>query len=432
MEILVILLLILLNGLFSMSELAVVSSRRYSLEKKAKEGNQNAKKALRLANDPSHFLSTNQIGITLIGITLGAFSGETLVKPIESILSYSTFLQPAAKELAFALTVVTITGFTLVFGELLPKRLGLTYPESIAMRVAAPLLWLSRIAYPIVWFLSTTNKMLLKLFRIKEDRKTAATEEELRYMIHQSASSGEIDFVKQDLVERVFNFGDASLSSLMTARDKIIYFDENINVLQARQKVRNNRHSAYPLVKKNDLDQTIGLILIKDLFALGEEEKLISIARRPLFLDSQMPAHQVLDIFRESKTHYSLVVDEKKRTLGIITMDDVMESLVGKIVEFDLEDYSLTQRTENTWLVDARYPSIDFLRYFDLTHLCQQQLGFNTTGGLFTDLLGKNPDLGDILELGDYQLEAIDKDRNILDKIMVTKIRPSKPDLQVY
>jgi putative hemolysin len=421
MEILVILMLILLNGLFSMSELAVVSSRRYALEKKAKQGNMGAKKALRLANDPSHFLSTNQIGITLIGISLGAFSGETLVQPLESLFQHSSFLRPMAKELAFFCTVITITGVTLVFGELLPKRLGLTYPETIAMRVAPPLLWLSKIAFPLVWFLSTTNKKLLKLFKVQENAKTAATEEEIRYMIQQSASSGEIDFVEQDLVERVFDFGDASLAALMTPKEKLIYIDAKMNIQEIRQIVKNNRHSAYPLVQNNSLDDIIGLVLIKDLFSLEGEDNLLSIARRPLFLDSKLPAHQVLDIFRESKTHYSLVINQEKKTLGIVTMDDVMESLVGKIVEFDLQDYTLTQRSNDTWLVDAGYPSIDFLRYFDLTHLCQQQLGFHTTGGLFTELLGKNPDLGDVVQLGDYQLEAIDKDRNVLDKIMITQ-----------
>jgi putative hemolysin len=421
MEILIILLLILLNGLFSMSELAVVSSRRYALENKAKQGNKGAKKALQLANDPSHFLSTNQIGITLIGILLGAFSGETLVQPLESLLLQASFLKPMAKELAFFITVISITGVTLVFGELLPKRLGLTYPEAIAMRVAPPLLWLSKIAFPLVWFLSTTNKKLLKLFKVQETTKTAATEEEIRYMIQQSASSGEIDFVEQDLVERVFDFGDASLAALMTPKEKLICIDVKTNLQEIQQIVKKNKHSAYPLIKNNSVDDIIGLLLIKDLFSLKGEEDLLSIARRPLFLDSSLPAHQVLDIFRESKTHYSIVVDQEKKTLGIVTMDDVMESLVGKIVEFDLQDYTLTQRSTNTWLVDAGYPSIDFLRYFDLTHLCKQQLGFHTTGGLFTELLGKNPDLGEVVQLGSYQLEAIDKDRNVLDKIMVTK-----------
>ncbi|HMQ06566.1 MAG TPA: hemolysin family protein [Saprospiraceae bacterium] len=422
-ELIIILLLILTNGFFSMSELAIVSSRRFKLEQKVARGVQGAKAALELSQNPSIFLSTNQIGITLVGISLGAFGGEAFAGKIEDFLIHLGMLPAMAYRLSLGAVVISITAFTLIFGELLPKRVGLLFPEKISVKIANPLVILSKVAYPFVWFLSSTNLFLLKLLKLDQEQPPVITEEEIRYLVKESASGGEIQAIEQDLVERIFDFGDAKVESLMTPREVITFLDISMTLKEVIQKVRKDKHSAYPLVKNNDLDQVIGLVLIKDLFTLERYEgNLKTIARVPLKLQSTTPAYHVLEIFKENKTHYALIEDGDGRIAGILTMDDVMESLIGEIVEFDKQTYTIVARNENSWLVDARYPIIEFLRYFQITHLIKDQLGYNTVAGLLKDLLGRTPELGEVIHIGEFEIEVVDKDKHIVDKVMVTRM----------
>jgi putative hemolysin len=423
MELLVILLLISFNAVFSMAELAVVSSRRYILERSKKEGISGAEPALSLVDNPNKFLSTNQIGITLINISLGAIGGDKFAGQIQLFFERNQIFTNIATQVSILIVVVSITAVTIVFGELIPKRLGLSFPEKIAMKLAGPLMIFSKVASPFVWLLSNVNSFFLKLLGVHEKQAPAITQEELRYMVQQSASSGEIDFVEGDIVERVFDFGDRNIGNLMTTREKLTFFDVEMKVSEVREIVKKDKHAAYPLVKDRNIDQVVGLVLIKDLFTLGDDKEstLLAAARKPLFLNKNVMSHQVLDIFKSQKTHYAIVKDDDNSTLGILTMDDIMNSIVGETLEFDRAKYTIVKRNEFSWLVDARYPSGEFFKYFELSKQFHEQLGFNTVGGFMEDMMGRVPELADQLTVGNIILEVVDKDGPIVDKIMVTK-----------
>lgn len=354
MEILIILLLVMLNGVFAMSELSLVSVRKFKLENAKRRGSSNAKIALELAENPTKFLSTVQIGITLMGILLGVYSGENLTTDFSQTISKIEILAPYADPIATGLIVLFITYLSIVLGELFPKRLGMTFPEPISMFVAKPMRLLSKITAPFVWLLSISNDFLLTLFGIKNTSESKVSEEEIKAIIKESAEGGEITDIEQDIVERVFELGDRRINTLFTHRTELVYFnlDESWDVV--REKINNEKHSAYPVCRDNDLDDIVGMVLVKDLFApkLELNFDLRKIYRKPLFINENSFAYQVMDLFKKEKMHYGIVIDEYGSTMGIVSMDDVIDALVGDTNESDLEEYQLTQRDENSWLVD--------------------------------------------------------------------------------
>jgi putative hemolysin len=351
--------------------------------------------------------------------------GEKFSGKIQLFFDDYGMFQNFSAQLSILIVVVCITAFTIIFGELIPKRIGLTFPEQIALKLSGPLLVFSAVATPFVWFLSTVNEFFLKLLGVYEREAPVITEEELRFMVKQSATSGEIDFVEGDIVERVFDFGDRNIGNLMTPREKLTFFDVNMEVDEAREIVKRDKHAAYPLVKDNNIDQIVGLVLIKDLFTLPDVEgnSLLAAARKPLFLNKRVMSQEVLDIFKTQKTHYAIVRDDNDKTLGILTMDDIMNSIVGETLEFDRTKYTIIKRSINSWLVDARYPSGEFFKYFELSKQFRDQLGFNTVGGFMEDMMGRVPDLTDQLTIGNLILEVVDKDGPVVDKIMVTRMQ---------
>lgn len=423
MEFIIILLLVLLNGFFAMSELSLVSSRKFKLENAKRRGSSTAKTALELAENPTKFLSTVQIGITLIGILLGVYSGQNLTTDLAIALSNVEFLAPYSKPVATALVVLLVTYLSIVLGELFPKRLGMAFPESIAMVVAKPMLLLSRVTAPFVWLLSISNDFLLTIFGIKHTSESKVSEEEIKAIIKESAEGGEITDIEQDIVERVFELGDRRINTLFTHRTELVYFNLTESWDEIRVKINTEKHSAYPVCQNNDLDNIVGMVLVKDLFAPGLERDfdIRKVSRKPLFINENSFAYQVMELFKKERMHYGIVIDEYGSTMGIVSMDDVLDALVGDASESDQEEYQITPRGENSWLVDGQYAIIDFVKYFDL-NIQLKTKGFTTVAGLMIHKSASIPEVGDKVLIENLQLEVVDKDGQRIDKILVTRL----------
>jgi putative hemolysin len=424
MELLIIIGLTLLNGIFSMSEMSLVSSRKFKLESAKKKGSKGAKTALELADNPTKFLSTVQIGITLIGILLGVYGGENLTKELEQTLLEIQVIRPYAHNLAVGLIVLFITYLSIVLGELFPKRLGLTFPEPIAILLSRPMFILSIITSPFVWILTKTNDLLLGIFRIKKDLDGKVSEEEIKSIIRESAEGGEIQEIEQDIVERVFELGDRKVNTLLTYRSDIVYFNETDDLTTIRKKINQEKHSAYPVCTENDVDTIKGIVLIKDLFVFDSEQEfsLKSFIRNPLFINEHTYAYKLLEKFKTERIHYAIVIDEYGSTIGMVTMDDVVDALMGDLTEQHQEEYAIIPRADNSWLVDGQYPLIEFIKQFEIYLEKNEKDRFVTVAGLFIDTFGSLPTVGDQVIINDYRLEVIDKDGQRIDKILISKV----------
>lgn len=423
MELLIIIALVLLNGIFSMSEMSLVSSRKFKLESAKRKGVPGAKSALELAENPTKFLSTVQIGITLIGILLGIYSGENLTHDVAGFLNTYEVLKPYSQNLAVGIIVLFVTYLSILLGELLPKRLGMTFPEPIAMVLSRPMKYLSMVTSPFVWLLTSTNDLLLRIMGIKKNSDNKVTEEEIKAIIKESADGGEIQDIEQNIVQRVFELGDRRVNTLFTHRGDMVFFDTSDSWEEIIQKINTEKHSAYPVCKNNDLDDMVGIVLLKDLFAQADQDHfdIMQYVRKPVFINAATFAYNVLEIFKKEKMHYGIVVDEFGATLGIVTMDDVVDALVGDTTEYNQDEYKIVQRAENSWLVDGQYSIIEFQKEFDFNIDDDFLDKFTTVAGLLIFQKHEIPDVGDKFLFNEYELEVIDKDGQRIDKILVTK-----------
>lgn len=423
MEILIILGLVLLNGIFSMSEMSLVSSRKFKLESQKKKGNNGAKTALELSENPTKFLSTVQIGITLIGILLGVYSGENLKSDVTEFLISFEPIKDYASNIATGIIVVFVTYLSIVLGELLPKRLGMTYPEPIAILLAKPMKFLSIITSPFVWLLTTSNDVLLKIMGIKKTTENKVSEEEIKSIIKESADGGEIQDIEHNIMERVFELGDRKVNSLFTHRNEIVFFTIDDTWEEIKHKINQEKHSAYPVSKSKDLDDILGIVLLKDLFTptTNENFDIRDYIKTPIYFNESTLAYRVLELFKKEKMHYGIVIDEYGTTVGIVTMDDLMDALVGDATEIEQEEYQISIRDENSWFVDGQYSVIEFIKYFDIELEDDYQTKFTTVAGLLIHINNTLPSLGDKFEIGNYELEVVDKDGQRIDKILVTK-----------
>ena len=423
MEILIILFLILLNGIFSMSEIALISARKNRLETAAKKGNKNAKAALDLANSPNEFLSTVQIGITLIGILTGIYSGDKITTDVQNFVATFEALSPYSDSIAVGIVVVTLTFFSLVLGELLPNRIGLNYPESIAKAVALPMKIVSTVTMPFIWLLTTSTDFLLKMLQIKPTADGKVTEEEIKAIIKEGTEVGEVQEIEQDIVERVFHIGDRKVNSLMTHRSDIVYLSLEDTKEEIKAKVIDELHSVYPVCEDN-LDNVIGLVLLKDLFVSFESGTfdLKSITRDAVYLIEQTSAYKALENFKTSKMHYAFVVDEHAIFQGVITLNDILEALVGDASDFDEDEYKLVANEDGTWLVDGQYSLHDFLTFFDLDELINDY-EVTTVSGFFITELGNIPNQGDKIIWNKLDLEALTMDGAKIDKVLIKQYK---------
>lgn len=424
MEIAIIIALIVLNGIFSMSEMSIVTSRKFKLETAKKRGKKGAKAALELSENPTRFLSTVQIGITLIGIFLGVYSGEQLADDVQLFLLNIGVGQNYVHELAVGIIVVGTTYLSIVLGELFPKRLGMTFPEPISMILSRPMKLLSLLTSPFVWLLTISNNLLIKLFGIKNSIESRVSEEEIKSIIRESAEGGEIQDIEQDIVERVFEFGDRRVNSLITHKSDLVFFNETDDWDTIRQKIYSEKHSAYPVCKNNDPDQIIGIVLLKDLFDPVDEKgfSLSNYIRQPLYLSEGTFAYKLLEKFKSEGIHYGVVVDEYGSTQGFVTMDDVVDAIMGDVTENNQNEYRITPRDETSWFADGQFPFVEFLHYFDIEPDNEIEGEFVTIAGYFIHIMKSLPEIGDKLTFEGYTLEIIDKDGQRIDKILITRV----------
>ena len=405
-----------------MSEIALISARKNRLETAAKKGNTSAKTALDLANSPNKFLSTVQIGITLIGILTGIYSGDKITTDVETFFTTYTLTFPYAPSLAVGVVVVVLTFFSLVLGELLPKRIGLNHPEAVAKAVAVPMKIISKITMPFIWLLTVSTDGILKLLNIKPTADGKVTEEEIKAIIKEGTEVGEVQEIEQDIVERVFHIGDRKVNSLMTHRKSIVYLALDESYEELKTKILNELHSVYPVCSEN-LDEVIGVVLLKDLFANIEKGDfdLQKIMIDPVYFIEHTSAYKALENFKKSKVHYALVTDEYGIFQGIITLNDILEALVGDAADFYDEEFRLVAREDGSWLVDGHYSLHDFMTYFDLDDMLNDY-EVTTVSGLIITELGSIPKQGDKLIWNKLEFEVVDMDGVKIDKILIKAI----------
>lgn len=423
-EILIILLLVIANGVFAMSEIAVVSARKARLQELAEDGDAKAQAALELANSPNRFLSTVQVGITLIGILAGAFGGATLAGRLTAYVELVPFFKDYSEAIAFVVVVAAITYLSIIIGELVPKRLALASPEKIASAVAIPMQWLARIAYPVVYLLTSSTDSILRLIGAGgASNEPLVTEEEIKVLIRQGAEAGTFEIAEQDMLERVFRLGDQHVASLMTPRFDITWLDINDSAEVNRQKMIDSHHSRFPICQ-DDLDNILGVVYVTDLLArsfLNQPIDLLDILRQPLFIPESTRALKVLEMFKQSGTHIALVVDEYGVTQGIVTLNDVMEVIIGDVPFADQPHESLAiQREDGSWLLDGTLPIEKFKEIFDVEEIFGEERGsYQTLGGFVITQLGRIPISSDHFEWNNLRLEVMDMDGNRVDKVLV-------------
>ena len=422
MEILVILILILINGVFSMSEIALVSARRNRLNFSAQQGSRGAKIAIQLQSSPSKLLSTVQIGITLIGLLTGIYSGEKITQDMEEKILRIPALAPYADTLSVIVVLIIITFFSLVLGELVPKRLGLNYPEGIAKMMALPMKIIAIIMAPFIWLLTVTTEAFIKIFKIKPSSGGKVTEEEIKAIVKEGMEHGAVQEIEQDIVNRVFSVGDRSVSSLMTSRKKMTSLDLTDSKEEVERLVYEDMHNFYPVYDSEKQD-IIGIVSLKKLFKeINQDDfNLSNLLTEPSYISENASAYHALEQFKQTNIHYALVIDEYGSTQGIITMSDILEALVGDISEFYAEDFLFEERPDGTWLVDGHFPLPDFLSRFGMEDFIKDY-EVNTLGGLVIHELGRLPKQSEKLRWEHFEFEVLDMDGPKIDKVLIRKV----------
>lgn len=423
-EIFIILLLILFNGIFAMSEIAVVSSRKTRLQQLANQGDLKARAALDLANSPNRFLSTVQIGITLVGILAGAFGGATLSRTLSKQISQIPFLEPYSGAIGLFTVVLAITYLSLVVGELVPKRLALNAPEKIAANIAMPMKLLAVLAAPVVHLLSSSTELGLKLFGVgPSSTEPLVTEDEIKVLLEQGREAGMFEAAEQDMVERVFRLDDQPISALMTPRPDIVWLNLHSSAEENRQKITHSDHTRFP-VCQGTLDNVLGVVQVTDLLARslsGEPLDLTACLRQPLFVPETTRALRILEMFKQSNTHIAFAVDEYGVIQGVVTLNDILEAIIGDMPTMgQSEDMPAVQREDGSWLLDGMLSIEKFKELFGLTKLPGEDMGnYQTLGGFVITHLGRIPVAADHFEWDGFRFEVMDMDGNRVDKMLV-------------
>lgn len=425
-EILIIVLLTVINGVFSMSEAAIIASRRARLLQMAERGSNGAKAAIRISDEPNRFLSTVQIFISLIGIVGGAFGGATVAEQIAASLR-ETSLEPYADAIGFTVIVLFTTYLSLVIGELVPKRLALRSPERIAALVAAPMVTLSRLASPIVRLLGISTDAVLRLLGMHDSEDSPVTEEEITTMIQQGVEAGIFDESEHDMVEGIFRLGDRRISGLMTPRTEIVWLNAQDTLEENQQKMVEGGYSRFPLCD-GDLDHVIGLVEAKDMLPVlfaGQRLDLLALNEEPIYVPESMSATKVLDLFRESSIHMAFVIGEYGGLEGLVTAQDILESIVGE----GSDEAEAVQRHDGSWLLDGLISVDDLKDHLDVDELPGEIGHYETLSGFIMAQLGHIPKAGDGFDWGGYHFEVMDMDGMRVDKVLVMAV-PEPDDEQ--
>jgi putative hemolysin len=419
MEIFILIVLILLTAFFVVSEIALVSARKSRLEAMAAKGDDKAKTALDLANNPEKFLSTATIGITVVSILVGVFAEDKFSEMLKPVFEKYAFTAKHAGTIATIVTVIGVTLLTIVFGELMPKKIGLIRAEKIARVIAIPMNALSVMVHPLVWFLTAVTNGILKLFNIKKPTDSAVTEEEIKAIISEGSEHGAIEEEEKDIIERVFHLGDRNITSLMTHRTDITWFDGSETVQQAKDKMKEVVYSSYPVCNET-VDNIQGIVSVKDLLKAAPDVLLKNIAKPALFVPENNSAYQLLEKFKEKQNHSCFIVNEYGTLDGMITLNDILEAIVGDVPQTGQDEYEIVQRADGTFLVDAQIPFYDFLTRFEKTEwMNEDEHDFDTIAGFVLHELEHIPNAGETFDWRGFSFEIIDMDGQRIDKLLV-------------
>ncbi len=422
-ELVIILALVVINGILAMTEMAMVSSRKSRLQQSADSGDAGAQKALHVLKNPNRLLSSIQIGITLVGILAGVFGGATVAENLGAWLSGFAALRQYAEALGIGIVVVGITYLSLVFGELVPKRLALNNPEKISSFMAAPINLLARLAAPLVFLLSISTNAILMILRVRPQRELSHTEDEIKIIIEESTQAGVFEKTEQDIANRVLSLGDLNVNDIMTPRPDIVFINIDSRPEELLESITAEGHTEFP-VYSQDPDNILGIVSTKDLWAQSMTEKrqdLQSILHKPLFIPEALQALKVLELFKQSRTHVALVIDEYGIVQGIVTLHDILESIVGDLPSAEVaEDSGAIRREDGSWLIDGLLPAEKFKEIFNLAEMPEEDAGhYHTIAGFVLFQLNQMPTTGSRLEWANYTFEVVDMDGNRIDKLLV-------------
>ena len=398
--------------------MALVSAKKSRLETNAMKGDKKSQIALDLKENPEIFLSTTQIYITLIAILTGVYSGERFSIYLQPYFEKINFIKPYAGTIATVIIVIIVTFLSILFGELVPKRIALMNPEKIAKGVAEPIKTLSSISYPLVWLLSKMSSGFFKLFNIKKSSDTQVTEEEIKAMINEGSELGAIEEEEKDIIERVFHLGDRNITSLMSHRTDIVWFDVNEERSSVKAKIKEFQHSVYPVCKET-IDNIEGIVYVKDMY-LMPDAPLQEIIRKALFIPENNSAYQVLEKIKNTKIPYAFIVDEYGSVLGMITVKDILKAIVGEMPEEEDDEYVITERKDGSYLIDGQIQFYDFLTKFNKTiWINEGENEFDTLAGFILHELKRIPVTGDKFEWRGFDFEIVDMDGQRIDKVLV-------------
>ena len=423
LNLLILLLLILINGLLAMAEIATVSARPSRLREMAERGDAGAKLVLALTADPSHFLSTVQIGITLIAILTGTLGGATLGEPAGRALRDVPVLAPYADVLGVALVVVGTTYFTLILGELVPKRLALANPERLAAIMARPMYTLSRIAAPVAWFLARSTDLVLAVIPFRRDTRATVTDAEVKYLMREGARTGHFEQAERDIVEMALRLGDRRVSALMTPRPQMEYLDLDDAPAENQRKVLESHYSRFPVIQ-GGFEKVLGIVQAKDLLAAmlkGGALDLRAAVRPPVFIPETAPALKALELFKRTGTPIALIVDEYGDLQGLVTLTDLLESLVGDIAApGQVDEPASVRRADGSWLIDGMMPIDEVADLIGMVHMPEEEgMDYTTLGGFMMAQLKRIPAPADAVTVDGYKFEVLDMDGRRVDKVLV-------------
>ncbi|MAS35050.1 MAG: hypothetical protein CL610_13655 [Anaerolineaceae bacterium] len=428
-EFLFVLLLIVANGVFAMSEAAMISARQARLQQRAEEGDKGAEAAIKLAKDPDRFLSTVQIGITLIGILSGAVGGSTLAGTIRPLIERIPPLATRSEAISVGLVVLLITYLSLVIGELVPKRLALNNAETIAAMVARPMRFISTITAPVVGFLSLSTRVVLVLLGIRPSQDPPVTEEEVRFMIEQGAEAGVFEISEQQMVENIFRLGDWRTSAMMTPYTEVIWLNLDDSAEDVIQQVTDSRYLAYP-VYQTEQNNLQGVVLLEDLWrqlASSQPLDLKGILKPPLIVPENALALSAMEHFRRSDQRLALVIDEHGSVTGILTPQDILEAIVSSAPADTHTE--ITPRSDGSWLVDGMLNIDEFEDYTGESIAPEDERGdYQTMGGFVMMRIERIPQPADQFEWNHLRFEVVDMDGRRVDKILVTRLEDNNKD----
>lgn len=426
-ELVITILLIIVNGVFAMSETAFVSARKVRLQQRANEGNAKAAAALEMVNAPNRLLSTVQLGITLIGIVAGAFGGATISEGLAVYLRTIPWLRPYSDAIALTIIVVVITYLSLVIGELVPKRIALNNPERIAMSMVKPMRVLAAIASPFIHLLSLSTEGILRLIGVRPSGEPPITEEEINVLIEEGTQMGTFEAAEQDMVEQIFRLGDRRVNALMTHRPDIVWLDASDTPQEISLKIRQSTYSRFPVCDGN-LDDVIGMVHVKDLLLqclAGQALDLKAALHEPLYVIESTTTLKVLELFKQTGQQAALVIQEYGDIEGLITLNDILEAIVGDISSLDdLDQAQVVQREDGSWLLDGMLPIEELKDILNIRALPEEANGdYNTLAGFVLMQLGRIPKVSDHFEWGSYRFEVMDMDGLRIDKVLVQPMR---------